>query len=135
MSWPALLVTFGSIFAMACGGSTPTNSAPPPPNTIEMTPGQTLQVGALQVRFVSVAGDSRCPIDVLCVWAGDAIVRVELSEPPGTAVPHDLHTLNLQPAVHGGYQVDLVRLDPLPRSNEPIHPQDYRLFVRVGPVN
>lgn len=135
MSWPALMLTFGSMFAMGCGGSSmpPTISAPPP-DTIQMAPGQTTQVGALQIRFVSVAGDSRCPTDVLCVWSGDAIARIELSEPPAAAVPHDLHTLDLKPAVHGGYQVELVRLDPLPLSTQAIHPEDYRLFVRVGPA-
>jgi hypothetical protein len=135
MSWPALLVTFGSIFAVACGGSTPMTRTPAPPQSIELAPGQTTQVGTLRIKFVAINGDSRCPTDVVCVWAGDAIARIELSEPSGAVVPHDLHTLHLQPAVYGSFQVELVRLDPAPISTQPIQPQDYRLFVRVSPAS
>ena len=33
--------------------------------------GESITVGDLRLTFRSVEGDSRCPIDAVCVWAGD----------------------------------------------------------------
>jgi hypothetical protein len=41
----------------------------------------------LAIVFDRVASDSRCPLDALCVSAGDAVVAVTISQaPPGRAV-------------------------------------------------
>src|ERR1700704_4290387 len=39
----------------------------------------TLKGTRLRIRFVTVENDSRCPSDVTCVWAGNAAVRLQLS--------------------------------------------------------
>src|SRR5882672_10036739 len=39
----------------------------------------TLKREGLQIKFVEVKEDSRCPADVKCVWAGNAAVRLEVS--------------------------------------------------------
>lgn len=59
----------------------------------------TLQVGQQvrladdsQLRYQRLVTDSRCPPDVLCVWAGDAIVAFEWSPAGGSAQAFELHT-------------------------------------------
>ena len=135
MSWPALLVSFGSLFALACGGSSsgsPTGSPPAAINQpVELAPGQSTQVGALRITFTGVSGDSRCPIDVTCVWEGDAVAEIELSQPTSAMETRELHTASPRSATYGRYQVELVRLDPAPRSTQTIPPASYRLVVRV----
>jgi hypothetical protein len=134
MSWPVLIMTFGSLFALGCddtSSSGPTAALNAP---AVLAPGETARFGALRVTFKEVTGDSRCPVDVTCVWEGDAVARIELSEPAGAVETHELHTAKSQqpqPVVYGGYQVDLVRLDPEPRSTGTIPPSSYRLAVRV----
>jgi hypothetical protein len=139
MSWPALLVTFGSVFALACGGSSsgsPTGSPPAAINQpVELAPGQSTQFGPLRITFTGVTGDSRCPVDVTCVWEGDAVAKIELSQPTSEAETRELHTASPRSATYGSYQVELVRLDPAPRSTQTIPSASYRLVVRVTQVS
>jgi hypothetical protein len=132
MNWPALLVAFGSLFAVACKPSTSPSALGQP---TELAPGQSAQVGALKVTFTGVLSDSRCPVDVVCVWAGDAVAKVEVSQPQGSVETRELHTLENQPVTYGGFRIALVRLDPEARSTRPIAPDAYRLVVRVTAVN
>ena len=86
----------------------------------------------LRVEFLEVTGDSRCPIEAMCVWAGDATVHLNLRD-AGTNTRYELHTGD--PArmtlVHRGFVVHLVGLQPLPSSLRPIAPADYRATFRV----
>ena len=41
--------------------------------------GQTTYVNGLKVRPLQVIEDSRCPKDVVCVWAGRIVVRAEVT--------------------------------------------------------
>jgi hypothetical protein len=135
MSWPALLLTFGSMFALACGGDSSSGPSAALGQPTELAPGQTAQVGPLRVTFTGVRDDSRCPVDVVCVWEGDAVAKVELSQPTGAVETHELHTSSPRATTYGGYRVELVRLDPAPRSTQPIPPERYRLVVRVSAVS
>ncbi|UJH90323.1 hypothetical protein LZ575_15905 [Antarcticibacterium sp. 1MA-6-2] len=40
--------------------------------------GEMLNFGDSSIKFKEVISDSRCPIGVTCIWAGEAVVRVEL---------------------------------------------------------
>lgn len=79
-----------------------------------------------RLKFERVPADSRCPMDALCVWAGDATVAVTLRPSTGGAESRELHT---QPAgsqiSYGGYTIALSALAPYPKSSESIRPSDY----------
>jgi hypothetical protein len=72
----------------------------------------------LTVSFEAVPSDSRCPTNVQCVWAGDAVVQVVLSK-DGKAFGAELHT-NLEPKSvdYLNYNVALVSLAPYPSAND-----------------
>lgn len=40
--------------------------------------GKTITVEDLEFKFVSVESDSRCPKGVQCIWAGEAIVLIDI---------------------------------------------------------
>ena len=40
--------------------------------------GETLKFNDIELRFVKVISDSRCPKNVTCVWAGEAVVLVDV---------------------------------------------------------
>lgn len=40
--------------------------------------GESIGFGNKSVKFVKVLSDSRCPVDVTCVWAGEAKVLIEI---------------------------------------------------------
>ncbi len=90
--------------------------------------------GDFVVHFVSVPQDSRCPVDVVCVWAGDAVVRLDLTS-SGWTRQHDLHTNSSVGAVsaeHDGHVLELIELTPAPRSNQSIGQGDYTARMRLS---
>jgi hypothetical protein len=101
-----------------------------------LAPGQTAQVegSGLRVTFESVTADSRCPLDVTCVWEGDAVVVVSLRPASAGAAQHELHTAGRYPseAEEGDYRVRLVDLAPAPRQGGSSRPGDYRATFVVA---
>lgn len=89
--------------------------------------------GGLTITFGRVNSDSRCPMDALCVWAGDAIVSVSLSHAASGPVERELHTdLTRSEALYLTYAIRLVALAPYPRSDRQIRPEDYVATLAVA---
>ncbi len=101
-----------------------------------LAPGQSADIGSddLRITFDGVLGDSRCPSDVTCVWAGEAISAVTLRQ-GGTVLGQT--NLILPDAERssdnlGSYRVTAVQLNPYPNTeNGPIRAEDYRLTLVV----
>jgi hypothetical protein len=88
------------------------------------------------VRFVDVPTDHRCPLDVTCVWEGDAEVVVNV-EQGGAALTFRLHTpRNLigptAAELGSGHRLELLGLEPRPVSNRNTPLDDYRATFRVA---
>ena len=123
-----------------CGMESPT--APPPPKTValdedfELAAGQTGVVGGsgLSVVFERVASDSRCAVDVTCVWEGDAAVALRATASGQAAGTLDLHTSGRMGSRQGRYldfTVTLQNVNPQPRSTDRIKDSAYRVVLRV----
>ena len=84
-----------------------------------------------------VTEDSRCPIGVQCVRAGDAVVELTLEKPPAAGGTRTLHTSGRdgREAVYEGLVVRLLDLKPLPREGTTIAPEDYRVTLAVNRAN
>jgi hypothetical protein len=114
----------------ACKTTTPA-SPTPIDRQLTLAAGEIARLAdGLTVRFTGVPADSRCPGDAICVWAGDATVRLEVTAASGR-VERELHTARAQPVSHEGATIDLVSLDPYPFQSRPIQPGDYRATLRV----
>jgi hypothetical protein len=123
-----------ALASAACAG--PSEPADVPVGQqFELAAGESARAGTnpVTVRFVSVPQDSRCPVDVQCVTAGDATVRLELSGGGGATTTAELHT-NAEPrsAPQGSYEVELLDLRPAPRSTRPTAPGDYVAVLRIS---
>ena len=115
-------------------------TTPPPTVTagldrdFRLARGETAAVGAngLTVRFSAVVEDSRCPMGVMCIRAGEAKVHLELRAPGAGTEELILATEGGQPryASFAGYDVRLVALDP-PRRTDVPHPA-YVATLRVS---
>ena len=53
-------------------------TAPPVPAGPSASLGETAYTNGLYVRPIAVVEDSRCPTNVVCVWAGRLVVRSEV---------------------------------------------------------
>ena len=74
--------------------------------------GASVWVDGLEVVFLSIEEDSRCPKDVQCIWAGRIRARfsaggeeIELSLPGDQQVPNA--------TIAGSYVITLVAMDPV----------------------
>ena len=74
-----------------------------------LAPGELAQVESprLSVRFVEVTGDSRCPVDVLCIQGGDAVVHIEVLTAGGEVAAYELHTGDGRPVTHEDVMIAL----------------------------
>jgi hypothetical protein len=113
--------------SLGCGSNPAQPSNLPLGQSFDLRSGSSaaLQDG-LRVTFTGVPSDSRCPMDAMCIWAGDAIAKVSLSQSGGSPADLDLHTgAGGSQASYLGYVITLTVLAPYPRSDRPIRPQDY----------
>lgn len=67
--------------------------------------------GDLRVKFISVLEDSRCPPESACVWAGNAKIKVKVTDRRGRTKMMEINT-NAGPKgdQFGGYAVNLTSL-------------------------
>ena len=138
-------VMFVMVLATAC--TTPSHPGDPGPLTpgvqvqagreFDLGVGQEVQVqgSSVSVRFIGVSEDSRCAVDVQCVWAGNAIVRLGLSA-TGTAGTEAALNTTLDPksVTFAGYSVRLAGLKPLPRSGTAMPVSSYVATLEVRPL-
>jgi hypothetical protein len=97
----------------------------------EMKIGDAITLNDMRVTFKSVDGDSRCPSDVYCVWAGDAAIALKLEQGSMNTIAA-LHT-NIDPKKFGwnGYTISLVSLAPVRKTTDPVSSADYRAEIVI----
>lgn len=109
----------------------PTVSQPELGRSFSMKIGESITVGELRLTFRAVEGDSRCPTDVVCVWAGDGEIALKI-EQGGKAAVAALHTtLEPKKTEWDGYTIALVNLLPVRKANTGIDAADYRAEILV----
>jgi hypothetical protein len=100
----------------------------------DLKAGQSARVDGtgLTVSFVSVPEDSRCPIDVVCVWAGNGAVSLVITDDTGAKNTIVLNTtLSPRSVRTSGYEISLTGLKPAPKQGSPIPLADYVATLRV----
>ena len=99
-----------------------------------LAPGRPMRVESSDVSlmFERIVSDSRCPTDAMCVWAGNALARIQVRV--GTSAPSTVEInsmLDPKTADAGPYRIVFVALAPETNSTRSIDPAAYRLTVRV----
>lgn len=91
-----------------------------------------LEGGSATVQFFDVGADSRCPIDVICVWEGNAAISLHLE----SAVGPSTFVLNTADQPHsvtvGAYTIGLKEVTPFPISTRTIDKKDYVITLLVS---
>lgn len=133
-----VLLALPLVGAGSCDADSPTAPDEPAPGTSVTLPAEaTLAVGEtilvepldVEVTFSAVTEDSRCPIDVTCVWAGRAVVALAIGESTGTTEEIELEVGQWTQAQ--GLRLAATALDPQPREGVEIPPEDYRLELTL----
>lgn len=92
----------------------------------------TASLGDLRITFSAVTVESRCPKSVVCVWAGDAAILLEVRKGVETRTV-ELHTSPPQPRTGDafGYRIELVDLEPYPDAPGDLKPSAYLAHLVV----
>jgi hypothetical protein len=92
----------------------------------------------LEITFLEVIEDSRCPREVTCVWEGRVSCSVELTsgDSPQGAAPYRMVLiqpgLSDEPVIERYEQFQIsYRVDPYPRADEQIPDDEYRLILTI----
>lgn len=102
--------------------------------TVKIGETSDLAGGKTSVRFVEVVEDSRCPEGVECFWAGNAKIRVEISNEGEGAETLELNTNMGEPAKFNGREVKLVSLTPHPKEGAEIDKAAYTAIIEFGEI-
>jgi hypothetical protein len=107
-----------------------------PSHTVTLAPGDTFSKSGTTIRFDAITADSRCPLHVNCVWAGEATasftatlpaggeLKFELTDPPGS--------LGEDRSVEvGTLRVTLITVTPYPEEPGTIDADAYRVRLLV----
>jgi hypothetical protein len=86
----------------------------------------------LTLRFSEVTGDNRCPKDVNCIVAGEAVVVFEAASGPERArLTFEIPPSGGDDADFAGFRVAITELAPEPESGRPLDPSEYVATVLV----
>jgi hypothetical protein len=118
------LIAFAAVCIAGCSNATGPDAVVGMPFQLKAGESATLPENA-GLRFDTVRNDSRCPIDAICISAGDATIAVTLMRNGGNEA-RELHTTPPQSQFsYGTYVVKLTELQPYPRSDRQARPADY----------
>jgi hypothetical protein len=101
-------------------------------DTIDLATGQCLKNNQkkISICFDRVITDSRCPVDVVCVWAGEAIARFTLRSDNHNPISFELHS-GTKDTVINGFRFSFLDLLPYPHTEHPVQPEDYKARIIV----
>lgn len=128
---------------VACGNPagptevTPDTAVIPASTDMTLRMGEEASVGSsvVKISLARVVEDSRCPIDAVCVWAGNAVVELGIRAGMGPTVPIQINsTLEPRTAEWNGVRITLLEVQPAPRASVPTKPESYSVKIRVEPV-
>ena len=135
MTTKLILATFGLLSMLNCKSQkTPQNTPKQEGETVQnsaqkilkLEEGKTTRDAAseLNIKFIGISQDSRCPTGVECVWQGVALAEIEVMSPVSRPQRITLATMNnkgknySQSAIFDGYKITLKEVLPYPSKNK-----------------
>jgi len=140
-AFPSALPVVLVLCLCACSSQLQPEVQPPPPPqpqlhaSFSLAPEQTVAIAgtSLQLTFVKMIGDSRCPSGVECFWAGSA--DLELKVTSGTeSTLITLSTHRQKEASAFGHRIQLEDVTPYPAKDQQIAPSQYKAILKVTPL-
>ncbi len=106
------------------------------PFQLQLNQAAILESEKLKIRFSSVTEDSRCPSDVVCIWAGRATIVVNIFQNEQNLGIFSLSTEgdDVAVAIFDKYSITLVEVEPYPSTNQTIALSEYIVTIIISKV-
>ncbi|CAN5452975.1 hypothetical protein BH10ACI1_BH10ACI1_16050 [soil metagenome] len=94
---------------------------------------KTVTTDKIKIKFVSLIEDSRCPEGTQCVWAGNAKIKIKVTNKAGKSEFFEINTnAGVRGATFGGYAINLEELTPSPKVNVRINRYQYTATFSIS---
>lgn len=80
----------------------------------------------IELKFVKVVSDSRCPEGVKCVWAGAISVEILLDNSISMVISAIDNSISYK-----GYKIIVTQATPYPKSGSVIREEDYKVEFKI----
>ena len=127
-----------AVLILCLGAALGCDSSPTSPASFDteftLAPGQSASFdqGAVRLKFVEVVRDNRCPINAICVTAGEGVARIELSRGLNTLETHEIAAQTTKTFEALELTVAFVNLQPYPVTPAAIPQAEYRATFKVS---
>ena len=132
------LITLAAILLAGCNGAATVNAQAAAeaslPVELELRFDKVRQVQDLSLRLLRI-DDSRCPIGLTCVWAGQMVAAIAVTRNDGSEAEVELLTrVGREPAVSSalGYDFRLLSVEPHPKDNVTISRSEQILQLMIS---
>ena len=127
MKRPSIAVIILIATAAGCSGRLTQPDRVPTGRSFDLRVGDSaLTTDDVQIRFDTVRSDSRCPMDVMCVRAGEAVIALTIGRTGEVPVGRELDTTAARSSTDfRHFTITLSSLQPYPQASRPIQPGDY----------
>lgn len=132
-----LAAVFAAVMVAGCvqAPATPKNTAISArldvPFTLGIGQSAAVEFENLTLKLINLS-DSRCPSDVQCIQAGEAIAKIQVVKNGKILATFNLTTADETPRLVNGYSVSLASIDPYPRSTQVTLPSDYAVTLVIS---
>jgi hypothetical protein len=96
---------------------------------------QTIASGSkLKIKLIEIK-DTRCPVDVDCVWAGNAVIKFSLSKGNSAAKTFELNS-GIEPmsVSYQGYEIKIKEISPQRKSAESEKSAQQSVILTIGKI-
>lgn len=85
----------------------------------------------IKIKFNGVNEDSRCPMDAICIWQGNAAAEIEITTPDEKITEVLNSTVLPQSVWVSGITIELKQVNPYPSTLTKIEPKDYSVVLNL----
>jgi hypothetical protein len=128
------LLAVAAMLSVACFQSPTEPAGVPLGQPFDLRAGSSVVVsGGLKVTFDRVVADSRCPMDAICIWAGEAVLALKLAQGTAAPVEREVRVDSASPMTSfGAYTIKATALTPYPRSGLKPEPTDFVVTLTIA---
>jgi hypothetical protein len=95
--------------------------------TVAIGASKSIPETTLEIKFVEVLEDSRCPEGVNCIWAGNARIRIEVSKDGKNPKAFELDTNGPTASIDFEcFRIALKSVAPYPKADKPTDRANYK---------
>lgn len=95
---------------------------------LEVRLNQEASGGGISLTPLEVLEDSRCPVDVECIWAGQVRLKTKIISGLGES---EMTFITGNPITTGAEEIALTLIEPVPYSKKFINPEEYLFTFTV----